>query len=102
MRNSRQNKFLNDKKNAQNAHFKRRMIERYNIFFNRKEKAKVLSSIKCDHEDAVFLYKKSNTRSVWQVEMQGKRIPIVYDRARQNLVTCLTWSMVEENMKEFE
>lgn len=100
MRNSKKNKFLDNKKNSQNAHFKKRMIQRYGIYFNHSEKAKILNDIKYNNDCVHFLYKQSNTKSVWGIEIQGKKIPVAYDDKRKNLITCLTWDMIDENIKE--
>lgn len=94
---SKKRRFLNKKKNAQNVHFKKRMIQRYRIFFNKNQKKEMISQIK--RGTAKFLYKESNTKSIWSIQFRGRNIPVVYDNIRKNLVTCLDWDMVKENMK---
>jgi len=93
-------KFLDNKKNAQSVHFKKRMIERYNIYFNNADKRQMIKDVQCNNKEVEFLYKQSNTKTVWRILIQNKNIPIVYDNKRQNLVTCLTWKMVNENLLE--
>jgi len=93
-------KFLDNKKNAQSVYFKKRMAQRYRVYFNNAAKRKIINEIKCNFSNVEFLYKQSNTRAVWKINIQNKLIPVVYDSSRQNLVTCLTWDMVEEARNE--
>lgn len=100
MRNSKKNKFLDSKKNAESAHFKKRMIQRYNIFFNRFEKRQMIEDIETESNGAKFIYNQNFSKSVWSVMIQDKRVPVVYIRRRRSLVTALTWKMVEENVSK--
>jgi len=94
MRNRRQIRHLDDKKNAQSAHFKKRVRERYNIFFNNEDKRIALEDIRSSRQNASFISAESRTRETWVIVLKGVKLPVVYDRKRHNLVTCLDWEWV--------
>ncbi len=95
MRN-RKRKFLDVKKNAEAAHFKKRLIQRYGIFFNNLDKRKMISDIQNQENGAHFLFAQSHSRSIWSINIRGIEIPVVYVKKRQSLVTALTWDMLEK------
>jgi hypothetical protein len=70
-----------------NAHAKQRALERYGIVLNSKQRYEILKKIQTNQ--AEFLERQSNSRSVFIVELNNVKLKIVYDGNRKLLRTVL-------------
>lgn len=70
-----------------NAHAKKRAAERYNLDLNRDARQEIVRKIQ--HNEAEFVAKQSNNRSLWRVDYQNESLNVVYDKARSTMCTVL-------------
>lgn len=85
MLRSKRNK--TDKKKAQKIHAKRRALQRYSIELNKSLHKDWIHQIQ--NGVAKFVERQSNRISVYEILVEGKIIPVVYDKIRKNIVTVL-------------
>lgn len=71
----------------QRKHFKRRMQERFGIAANREEQNELIKLIQNNQTTMVF--KQSNRISHHEIEKDGKKFIVVYDKLRKCCVTAL-------------
>jgi hypothetical protein len=78
-----------DKKTPQklNAHAKRRAEERYGLNLNKEARHEIVSMIQSNQ--AEFIGKQSNNRSLWRVQYHDQSLNVVYDKARSTMCTVL-------------
>jgi len=75
------------KKQAQNVHARRRFQQRFGISLTKELKDEILDTI---HKGwANFVEKQSNRISLFDVFVKGKKIRVVYDKMRKNIVSAL-------------
>jgi hypothetical protein len=70
-----------------NAHAKKRAEERYGLNLNKEARHEIVSMIQ--QNQAEFVGKQSNTRSLWRVNYQDQSLNVVYDKARNTMCTVL-------------
>jgi len=70
-----------------NAHAKRRAEERYGLTLNNEARREIVKKIKANQ--AEFVGKTSNNRSLWRVIHQNEPLNVVYDKARGAMCTVL-------------
>ena len=70
-----------------NAHAKKRAEERYGLNLNKEARHEIVSLIQSNQ--AEFVGKQSNTRSLWRVQYQDQSLNVVYDKARSTMCTVL-------------
>jgi hypothetical protein len=75
------------KRESQQLHARRRFRERYGIHFNRKKERDLVRQIK--QGSATYCCRQSARVYVYYVMLEGYSIPVVYDRTRDQVVTCL-------------
>ncbi len=78
-----------------NAHAKKRAEERYGINLNKDARREIVQKIQTNQ--AEYVTRVSNNRSLWKVPYQEKTLNAVYDKARQTLCTVLP-----EDAQEFQ
>ena len=78
-----------------NAHAKKRAEERYGVNLNKHARREIVQMIKSQQAD--FVSKQSNNRSLWRVTYQGEPLNVVYDRQRGTMCTVLP-----KDAKEFQ
>lgn len=90
-----------------NAHAKRRAAERYDLELNKDARREIVQKIQTNQ--AEFVHKQSNNRSLWKVNFQDKTLNVVYDKQRSTLCTVLPpdarefrFSHSEHGQKQFE
>lgn len=96
---------VKNKREAEAAHFKRRLASRYNLIVNHKSIIDLLNLVgtnKCR-----FIYKCSNTRSVYEISYQNMLIKVLYDKVRKMFITAIPFSdyrfeMLEEKRLGYE
>lgn len=66
-------------------HFKKRLLERYNLTANRREIAELVANLKT----AVFLGNLSRNRSWYKVTFKGEVVTVIYDKKNKNFITAL-------------
>jgi hypothetical protein len=78
-----------DKKTPQvlNVHAKKRAEERYGVSLNKEARREIVQLIQTNQ--AKFVGKQSNTRTLWQVNYQNQNFNVVYDKARSSMCTVL-------------
>lgn len=84
------------KKRSLRKHAKRRLVERtgYMMGYERLESfVKMIQAGKAD-----FIDRQSNNKTRWFVPCGEKRIAVVYDKKRKQIVTVLTEDMILERM----
>lgn len=70
-----------------NAHAKQRAGERYGLNLNKEARHEIVSLIQTNQ--AEFVGKQSNTRTLWRVQYQEQSLNVVYDKARSTMCTVL-------------
>lgn len=70
-----------------NAHAKKRAEERYGLNLNKEARHEIVQMIQTNQ--AEFVGKQSNTRSLWRVQYQDQSLNVVYDKARNTMCTVL-------------
>jgi hypothetical protein len=70
-----------------NAHAKKRAEERYGLNLNKEARHEIVSKIQTNQ--AEFVGKQSNNRSLWRVPYQDQSLNVVYDKARSTMCTLL-------------
>lgn len=80
---------MSDKKTPKilNAHAKKRAEERYGLDLNKQARNEIVEMIQTNQ--AKFVGKQSNTRTLWQVSYQEQNLNVVYDKARSTMCTVL-------------
>ena len=78
-----------DKKTPQilNAHAKQRAEERYGLNLNKQARHEIVQMIQTNQ--AEFIGKQSNSRTLWRVNYQNQDLNVVYDKARNTMCTVL-------------
>jgi hypothetical protein len=78
-----------DKKTPQilNAHAKQRAEERYGLNLNKQARHDVVQMIQTNQ--AEFVGKQSNSRTLWRVQYQDQSLNVVYDKVRSTVCTVL-------------
>lgn len=76
-----------------NAHAKKRAGERYGLNLNKHARHEIVQMIQ--KNEAEFIGKQSNTRSLWRVNYQDQSLNVVYDKARSTMCTVLPKEAVE-------
>ncbi len=84
-----------DKKTSKilNAHAKKRAEERYGLNLNKEARHEIVQMIQTNQ--AEFVGKQSNNRSLWRVQYQEHSLNVVYDKARSTMCTVLPKEAVE-------
>jgi len=70
-----------------NAHAKKRAEERYGLNLNKQARHEIVNMIQTNQ--AKFVGKQSNTRTLWRVNYQDQSLNVVYDKARSTMCTVL-------------
>src|SRR5271156_5148513 len=70
-----------------NAHAKLRAEERYGLNLNKEARNEIVNLIQTNQ--AEFVGKQSNTRTLWRVNYQAQSLNVVYDKARSTMCTVL-------------
>lgn len=80
---------MSNKKTPQvlNAHAKQRAEERYGLNLNKEARHEIVQMIQTNQ--AEFVGKESNTRTLWRVQYQEQSLNVVYDKARSTMCTVL-------------
>lgn len=83
-----------------NAHAKQRAEERYGISLNHDQRAEIVQMIQTNQ--AEFVGKESNNRTLWRVQFQDQSLNVVYDKARSSMCTVLPPNAIEFQPGGFE
>jgi hypothetical protein len=75
------------KAKKQSRHARRRARERYALDLHQDAQQQIIRMIQ--DGEARFIRRQSQRVSLWEVEHDGLRLPIVYDRKRKTIVTVL-------------
>jgi hypothetical protein len=70
-----------------NAHAKKRAEERYGLNLNKEARHEIVQMIQTNQ--AEFVGKQSNNRTLWRVTYQDQPLNVVYDKARSTMCTVL-------------
>ncbi len=70
-----------------NVHAKQRAKERYGINLNKQARHEIVQMIQTNQ--AEFVGKESNSRTLWRVQYQDQSLNVVYDKARSTMCTVL-------------
>jgi hypothetical protein len=76
-----------------NAHAKKRAEERYGLNLNKAARHEIVQMIQ--KNEAEFVGKESNNRTLWRVQYQDQSLNVVYDKARSTMCTVLPKEAVE-------
>ena len=69
------------------SHTKRRLQERYNLSINRKTRKEIIRKIQ--NGDAECVRIDSNARKVFDVEVKGVTVRVMYNKRKKELLTAL-------------
>jgi len=82
------------KKNTR-THFKKRSVQRYNLKINHEKYDQIISAI-CGHNipgiTARFISKSTCSRSIWEVNVDGTIMKVVYSKKHHELITALPYN----------
>jgi hypothetical protein len=78
-----------------NMHAKKRAEERYGINLNKHARREIVQMIQTNSEQAQFVAKESNNRTLWRINYQNENLNVVYDKLRETLATVLPKEAVE-------
>lgn len=81
---------------AQTLHAQRRFAERTNLPLTRELRRKLVSMIH-EQKNVRFVERQSNRITVWEAEVEGQFIHIVYDKERKNIVTVLPLGLPDDD-----
>jgi hypothetical protein len=70
-------------------HAQDRALQRYGVPLTKEVVEQIIYRIQNSLPGAEYVAKQSNTRSIWDVQVEGKWMRVVYDKARKMLVTVL-------------
>ena len=87
MMRKKKKKAADSKTKGQRIHAKKRASERYGLKINREIIKQCIQMIQ--NGEAKFLCKSSNTRTLFELTLEGKRVKVVYDKVRKNIATFL-------------
>lgn len=83
-------------------HARVRALERYNIQLKSQDLKILENDLRGAREYCSFIYKKSNSRSIWKANYADQEIYFVYDTNKKVICTLLSKEMVESDLKKFE
>jgi hypothetical protein len=86
------------KKENERYHFKNQIRARYEIDLNSNDIKNIIYSIQGKSvlpHIVRFIERKSNTRALYEVEIQGIRMLVIYDNLRHELITVLPTNSYE-------
>lgn len=72
-----------------NPHFNQRAWERYNFLPHKEDVVNIIKLIQEQKGTSVPEYRKSNRRTVWDIEYIGIKMRVVYNKKLKSLVTAL-------------
>ncbi len=75
------------KDKAQYIHAQRRALERYDLEYTNELKEGIIAKIM--NGNAAFVDRQSNRVSIFDVEVQGKSVRVVYDKQRKNIASFI-------------
>jgi hypothetical protein len=79
-----------NKKNTEKRHFKRRVLERYDITLTDNDYDYLCSRVRNNDKTIVkFLTKQTNRVSIQLISFKNKKIVCAYDKVRKALITAL-------------
>jgi len=82
------------------AHAKKRAEERYGLNLNHQDRAAIVNMIQTN--EAEFVAKQSNNRTLWRVPYQDQSLNVVYDKARNSMCTVLPKEAHEFQHRDIE
>ena len=82
----------------QKKHSKRRAAERYDLELHQDAEASIIRAIQGG--EAKFIRRQSYRVSIFEVEHEGRTLPVVYDRKRKTIATILPKEALSEPGKE--
>lgn len=91
---------MRPKKAAQHRHAKRRAAERHGMNLNKFDLKSARSQIQSGQ--AKFIERKSLRVTVWVVALQGKEVPVLYDKKSHSIVTVLPTDARELGITEMD
>lgn len=100
LRGKSKNGKFEDKREACLKHCWQRGIHRYGVYIGPDENARLVKQIQ--DGEAGFVERQSRIITIWVVECQGKKIPVVYDSSRQVIKTCLPMRNIEGKEIHYE
>lgn len=86
------------KSTNQKRHARRRAAERYDLDLHQDAQQKIIRAIQGG--EAKFIRRQSLRVTVWEVEFEGRKLPVVYDRKRKTIATVLPVAALEPERKE--
>lgn len=75
------------KKTCQNSHARRRALERFGLNMGPVRHAKLVRDVQSGA--ARFVERQSNRVTVWDADLDGHTVRIIYDGSRKQIVTFL-------------
>jgi hypothetical protein len=82
-----------NKSESQVVHALRRAAERYGLELNESTYRELVNRIRKPgrkgNKPAILVERQSLRVSVWDIDLDGKMVRVVYDRTRKNIVTFL-------------
>ena len=72
---------------SQNRHARKRFQQRFGVILTKDLKTRILNLIHKGY--ASFVEKQSNRISLFDIEVEGQKIRVVYDKIRKNIVSAL-------------
>jgi hypothetical protein len=83
---------------SEHLHAKRRFMERLGVDLKRDVESEIVSRIQ-RRKRARFVDRQSGRVTIWDVEMKGKWVRVVYDSSRHSIVTVLPEPLTNEEQE---
>ena len=87
---------MNNKRQYESIHAKKRALERYGLNFNRKTRLHFLETIK--NGEAQLIKRLTNTRLLLKIF----QFYVIYNKNTKNIITFLTHEMVEDSWAVYD
>ena len=84
------------KKKSQTIHARRRALERYGIIVGPKAIKEIVNTIQRKRGGAEFVKRRTSRITIFDVPFRGKRVRVVYDSQRKNIVSFLSLKKKKE------
>jgi hypothetical protein len=85
---------MKSKASCQIKHARRRALQRYGLCVSEAQIDQIVQMIK--QQKARFVAKQSCRVSIWEIDWEGKKAKVVYDRSRETIASFLPMGAWED------
>lgn len=89
--------FRPNKNTCMKFHFIKRFKQRFKRDFSEDDYNRIVSAIKNSKDNVEFLYRQTNTKSVYKIKYMNLEFGVVYNKERKQLHTCFPLEWLNES-----